>query len=93
MCQSLGGILEISNESDRSLKAYPVEVKVGHSQGIMSHSRSNYNFPKRFSFTLRLGEGDCDVVGNEEFIWLDDRFGDEATLEDLNPMFSSGFKL
>lgn len=80
--------LKFPNESGRSLIAYPVEVTVGHSQGIMSYSRSNYNFPSRFAFTVRIDEADCKEVGNEEFVWLDDRFSDEATLEDLNPMLS-----
>ncbi|KAI3891603.1 hypothetical protein MKW92_033745 [Papaver armeniacum] len=80
--------LKFPKENDGSLIAYPVEVTVGHSQGIMSYSRSNYNFPSRFAFTVRIDEGDCKEVGNEEFVWLDDRFSDEATLEDLNPMLS-----
>ncbi|MCL7045185.1 hypothetical protein MKW94_029190 [Papaver nudicaule] len=80
--------LKFPDERNHSLKAYPVEVTVGHSQGIMSYSRSNYKFPSQFSFTVRIDEGDCKEVGREEFVWLDDRFSDEATLEDLNPMLS-----
>ncbi|KAI3884686.1 hypothetical protein MKX03_016134, partial [Papaver bracteatum] len=66
--------LKFPKENDGFLIAYPVEVTVGHSQGIMSYSRSNYNFPLLFAFTVRIDEGDCKEVGNEEFVWLDDRF-------------------
>ncbi|KAI3981049.1 hypothetical protein MKX01_036595 [Papaver californicum] len=72
---------------------YQVEVSVGHSQGIISSSGSNYSFPSRFAFTTRLGVGKRDGeggVGIEKVVWTDSSFHtDLALLEELSHMLSS----
>ncbi|KAI3927597.1 hypothetical protein MKX01_026530 [Papaver californicum] len=85
--------LKFPDGKDNSLEICQVEVSVGHSQGIISSSGSNYSFPSRFAFTTRLGVGKRDGeggVGIEKVVWTDGSFHtDLALLEELRHMLSS----
>ncbi|RZC54347.1 hypothetical protein C5167_013205 [Papaver somniferum] len=85
--------LKFPDEKNSSSDTYQVEVSVGHSQGIISSSGSNYSFPSQFSFTTRLGIGKRDGeggVGVEKVVWTDNNFHtDLPFLEELSHMLSS----
>ncbi|KAF9607573.1 hypothetical protein IFM89_036935, partial [Coptis chinensis] len=68
--------LKFPHTEDNSSQAYPVEVRIGHFQGIVSSSGSNYSFPSQFTFIVSLqhtksknAEG---VVGSKMLDWSDD---------------------
>ncbi|KAF9626424.1 hypothetical protein IFM89_033243 [Coptis chinensis] len=46
--------LKFPDSEENSAKAYPVEVRLGHTKGIVSSSDSSYNFPSRFAFKVTL---------------------------------------
>ncbi|PIA56206.1 hypothetical protein AQUCO_00700513v1 [Aquilegia coerulea] len=85
--------LKFPDKEDNSSKVYPVEVRLGHSHGIVSSSGSDYNFPSRFAFTVSLqcveletAEG---VSGTKMLDWGDDSFQIcEALPLDLSPILS-----
>ncbi|OVA01846.1 Leucine-rich repeat [Macleaya cordata] len=83
--------LKFPDGKDHSLKACPVEVTVGHSQGIISSTGSNYSFPSRFAFTvsLQIDKDSEGGAGTEKIVWKDDSFHtDEALLEEVSPILS-----
>ncbi|KAJ4963754.1 hypothetical protein NE237_023693 [Protea cynaroides] len=59
-------------------ESYPVEVRFGHSQGIVTSSGCHYCHPSRFAFTVRLHSIDpeCSEVASniEMVVWKDDCF-------------------
>ncbi|KAF9603866.1 hypothetical protein IFM89_038124 [Coptis chinensis] len=46
--------LKFPDSEENSAKAYPVEVCLGHTKGIVSSSDSSYSFPSRFAFKVTL---------------------------------------
>lgn len=74
-----------------SSEAYPVEVRVGHSQGIISSSGFHYNHPSRFAFKVfvRSVEKDPAEHGGEMISWRDENFLlYETSPQESNPLFS-----
>ncbi|GAV66847.1 PPTA domain-containing protein/LRR_4 domain-containing protein [Cephalotus follicularis] len=69
--------LHFPDKKIQSLEALPVEVSLGHSQGIISSSGMHYTHPSRFSFTVRTQPVETDFAGahQEEIIsWKDEYF-------------------
>ncbi|XP_058069367.1 geranylgeranyl transferase type-2 subunit alpha 1 [Magnolia sinica] len=81
--------LKLPDVNHHALKAYPVEVSLGHSQGIISSNGSNYNYSSRFGFNLNLQSTDPDQAERksvtEMVIWKDNFYTDETLLLDLSP--------
>ncbi|KAL5714375.1 protein geranylgeranyltransferase type II [Ranunculus cassubicifolius] len=85
--------LKFPEREDTSSKAYSVEVTLGHSQGIISSSGSNYDFPSRIAFTVSLHSSEPEStevgVGTNVFGWGDDNFHACKTLSlDLSTILS-----
>ncbi|XP_057975886.1 geranylgeranyl transferase type-2 subunit alpha 1 [Malania oleifera] len=76
-CGAAKGWVTQLNISDHSSKAYPVEVSVGHLQGIISSSGAHYTHPSRFSFTVCVQPHDAkhaEGQGEEMILWRDENF-------------------
>ncbi|KAF9623514.1 hypothetical protein IFM89_003280 [Coptis chinensis] len=46
--------MKFPDSEENFAKAYPVEVFLGHTKGIVSSSDSSYSFPSRFAFKVTL---------------------------------------
>jgi geranylgeranyl transferase type-2 subunit alpha len=69
---------------------YPVEVRVGHSQGIISSSGFHYNHPSMFAFKVfvRSVEKDPAEHGGEMISWRDENFLlYETRPQESNPLY------
>uniref|UniRef100_A0A2N9GC98 Geranylgeranyl transferase type-2 subunit alpha n=1 Tax=Fagus sylvatica TaxID=28930 RepID=A0A2N9GC98_FAGSY len=74
-----------------SSEFYPVEVSVGHSQGIISSSGFHYSHPSRFAFKVFVQPLDKDAArhGVEMVSWREENFLlYESHSQESNPNFS-----
>ncbi|KAF8411360.1 hypothetical protein HHK36_003909 [Tetracentron sinense] len=82
--------LKLPDVKDHSLKAYPVGVSIGHTQGIISSGGSHYSHPSQFEFTVSLQPIDSEHAergpGTEMVVWKDGNFHTNKTiLQDVSP--------
>ncbi|KAF9601422.1 hypothetical protein IFM89_019855 [Coptis chinensis] len=85
--------LKFPDSEENSPKAYPVEVRLGHTKGIVSSSGSSYSFPSWFAFKVTLrckaSESAARGAGQKLLVWGEDRFRTfEAPTLDLSPILS-----
>lgn len=69
--------LSLPNADLHSLEAYPVEISLGHCQGIISSSGIHYSQSSHFSFTVRVQpvkKESTEVSGVEKMSWTDENF-------------------
>lgn len=69
--------LNFSNVKTDSSKAYPVEVSLGHSQGIISSNGFRYGKPSRFTFRVcaqHVETKPAEELDRERILWRDEDF-------------------
>ncbi|KAL4595443.1 hypothetical protein ACB092_12G091600 [Castanea dentata] len=74
-----------------SSEFYPVEVSVGHSQGIISSNGFHYSHPSRFAFKVFVRPFEKDLAGHgvEMVSWREDNFLlYESHSQESNPILS-----
>ena len=74
-----------------SSEFYPVEVSVGHTQGIISSSGFHYSHPSRFAFKVFVRPFEKDLAGHgvEIVSWREDNFLlYESHSQESNPILS-----